>query len=372
MKLKTIISLLLPIAVLFVGCKNGSNTKDFSFLDKPSSDSEWYVGCWSADDGSHLYVSKVEKEDEYGGDVGHLFLKRHGDIAGSYDECYFEGDVENMYIRTGDEYGYEKDCLLANKTSRSIKDMSSDLVFHRDASIEDSLGEEIVVSLIQKKAFEQEAERKDKEVKKKMQKDNSWIYGEWTSDDESMTIKKPNLVKPSWIDFGEWFPFTITDNIMTIDYGQDGDIIYMDADSETLSKGSTMDDKIYGVFTKGKHRATTTSSSSTSITTSNAAVEMPSSSSRQVDYSWVKGIWYCTTPIGTFSIQFQGDGQSGRVVYLPEALNAYSAEYGTYRVEDSVIRYHINGEPSDLFYIIEIHDNHRLYAGEGYYYKKIR
>lgn len=88
-----------------------------------------------------------------------------------------------------------------------------------------------------------------------------------------------------------------------------------------------------------------------------------------LDYSWIVGTWYVQTPYGTMSIRFEGDGKSGKVIELEDAMNPYSAKYGTYEVRDDEIVYKLPGEPSTY---IEIQGKNQLYAGGGYYYKKAR
>lgn len=91
-----------------------------------------------------------------------------------------------------------------------------------------------------------------------------------------------------------------------------------------------------------------------------------------VDYSWIVDIWFLETPFGTTSIKFGGNGTSGDVTELEDAMNPYSAKHGKYYVLDDKIHYSLDGEPRGISYVIEIQDGHRLHAGEGYYYIKAR
>lgn len=94
-----------------------------------------------------------------------------------------------------------------------------------------------------------------------------------------------------------------------------------------------------------------------------------STKSNSQSYSWIVGTWYVQTPYGTTSIRFEGDGSKGDVTELEDALNPYSAKYGTYYVENDILYYNLRGEPGTSY--IEIHSGQRLYMGGGYYYKKI-
>lgn len=95
-----------------------------------------------------------------------------------------------------------------------------------------------------------------------------------------------------------------------------------------------------------------------------------SNSSSQEDYSWIVGSWYVTTPYGTMSIKFDGNGQKGRVTELSDAMNINTAKYGTYEVIDNILSYRLNGERG-IVTEIYIESGHKLSAGGGYYYKKL-
>ena len=83
------------------------------------------------------------------------------------------------------------------------------------------------------------------------------------------------------------------------------------------------------------------------------------------DFSWIVGTWACDMgSYGTVVVKFDGDGTSGDCAELQYG----SYKYGTYRVEDNTLRYKLNGE--SVTTTIEIQSNHRLHAGEGYYYHK--
>lgn len=82
------------------------------------------------------------------------------------------------------------------------------------------------------------------------------------------------------------------------------------------------------------------------------------------DYSWIVGTWSCSTPYGTMTLKFEGDGSSGSCAELTYG----SYNYGRYTVKDGVLRYKLNGE--SLTNVIEIHDGHQLYFGDGYYLHK--
>lgn len=82
------------------------------------------------------------------------------------------------------------------------------------------------------------------------------------------------------------------------------------------------------------------------------------------DYSWIVGTWSCTTPYGTMTLKFEGDGSSGSCAELTYG----SYNYGRYSVKDGVLRYKLNGE--SLTNVIEIHDSNMLYFGDGYYLHK--
>ena len=82
------------------------------------------------------------------------------------------------------------------------------------------------------------------------------------------------------------------------------------------------------------------------------------------DNSWIVGTWSCTTPYGTVTLKFEGDGSSGSCAELTYG----SYNYGRYSVKDGVLRYKLNGE--SLTNVIEIHDSNMLYFGDGYYLHK--
>lgn len=82
------------------------------------------------------------------------------------------------------------------------------------------------------------------------------------------------------------------------------------------------------------------------------------------DNSWIVGTWSCTTPYGTVTLKFEGDGSSGSCAELTYG----SYNYGRYSVKDGVLRYKLNGE--SLTNVIEIHEGNMLYFGDGYYLHK--
>ena len=90
-----------------------------------------------------------------------------------------------------------------------------------------------------------------------------------------------------------------------------------------------------------------------------------SSTTTSEDYSWIVGTWACDMgAYGTVVLKFDGNGTSGDCTEVQYG----SYKYGTYRVEDNVLRYKLNGE--SVTTTIEIQSGHRLHAGEGYYYHK--
>lgn len=93
-------------------------------------------------------------------------------------------------------------------------------------------------------------------------------------------------------------------------------------------------------------------------------------SSQSGDYSWIVGNWYVTTPYGTMSVQFRGNGKKGRCTFLEDATNAYGAKHGDYYVEGDTLYMELEGESYRT--TIEIQSGNRLHAGGGYYYKKIQ
>lgn len=82
------------------------------------------------------------------------------------------------------------------------------------------------------------------------------------------------------------------------------------------------------------------------------------------DYSWIVGTWSCTTPYGTTTLKFDGDGQSGSC----SEVTYGSYNYGRYSVDGNTLRYKLNGE--NMTNVIEIHSGNRLYFGGGYYLRK--
>ena len=96
--------------------------------------------------------------------------------------------------------------------------------------------------------------------------------------------------------------------------------------------------------------------------------------------SWIVGTWYAKTLFGTSSIYFSGDGSKGQVVLLEDALDPYSAKYGTYYVDKDALYCKLKEKPNGSFSygdnntyteIIEIRSGHKLYMGDGCYYVKI-
>ena len=79
--------------------------------------------------------------------------------------------------------------------------------------------------------------------------------------------------------------------------------------------------------------------------------------------SWLIGTWTCNMgAYGVVSIRFDADGTCA------EASSAGTFNYGSYSINGNTISYKLNGESYST--TIEIHSGNRLYAGEGYYYKK--
>lgn len=90
---------------------------------------------------------------------------------------------------------------------------------------------------------------------------------------------------------------------------------------------------------------------------------------QSIDYSWIVGSWSVKTPYGTVSVWFGGNGKKGRCSYR-EGMDFTSVHRGNYYVENNTIRMTLDDEPS-ICITIEIQSGERLYAGGGYYYKRL-
>lgn len=231
---------ILGIGALLSGCAGSGNKSSISVTVEKNSEFP-FVGCWSAADGSMLYIDdEIEEGSNAGVYRGHLYCEYTGK-QGYYDECLiFHGDEESWEIATADEFDYTLDDFEYNGGNEDVirdgfDNRVEDITYHRDPSIADKIGQKIRETIKQQ-------EKAQKEEKIKIPREYKWIYGEWSSWMKSFTIKKPNLIyldnHDGWLEFGidgdklhaylaqDWIEFTLkTANKTIVDEGEN--IIYV-------------------------------------------------------------------------------------------------------------------------------------------------
>ena len=149
--------------------------------------------------------------------------------------------------------------------------------------------------------------------------------------------------------------YTFSDGTIVLKYGSEQTVLKIDNLDKCLRAQN-------GLRFSKRARNSTKGIASNSSSQSSSTAE---STEKTNEYAWLVGTWTVNTPeFGRISLIISGNGQTGRI--------NFDGDKGSYEVKGSEIRCHMDYDPKDLVTVFEIHSGHRLYFGEGYYFKKVK
>ena len=232
-KLLYIVVSILGIGAILGGCAGSGNNQSNTVVAEASDDAPWFVGCWSSDDGSLLYIDDEIEDRGTNGKMGHLYFEftmdRPYEPNSDYRKCgyiydkYNDSWVFETYVDVDGDL-MEADYFRGNEEAKTIYGECNrkEIVFHKDPSAAERIGEKIGKSIEQQRIAQA---TKPKKEKVKIPSGYKWLFGTWSSDDGSIIIKKPNKIylneSYGWLEFGfdgeklhaylaqDWIEFTV-------------------------------------------------------------------------------------------------------------------------------------------------------------------